>query len=77
MLIKHLIPYQFKIIRYYGFYRKKHKLHNKIRKLIPEEKRKARKELLKYYLSIFKSFNRNPYNCPKCDVLMEYVVEIT
>ena len=77
MLIKHLIPYQFKIIRYYGFYRKKHKLHNKIRKLIPEEKRKARKELLKYYLSIFKSFNRNPYNCPNCDVLMEYVMEIT
>lgn len=76
-LIMHLVPYQFKIIRYYGFYRKKHKLHDEIRKLISEEKRKLRKELLKHRLSILKSFDRDPYKCPKCDARLEYVTEIT
>lgn len=77
LIIKHLVPEQFKIIRYYGFYRKKHKLHNKLKLLIEKEKRDIRKQLLKYKTSILKNFNRNPYNCPKCDVKLNYIVEIT
>ena len=30
MLLRHLIRSNYKIIRYYGFYRKKHKLHDTI-----------------------------------------------
>jgi len=77
LIIKHLVPEQFKIIRYYGFYRKKHKLHNKLKLLIEKEKRHIRKQLLKYQMSILKNFNRNPYNCPKCDVKLNYIIEIT
>ncbi|MCI9276016.1 MAG: transposase [Clostridia bacterium] len=77
ILLNHLIPSQFKIIRYYGFYRKKHKLHDKMIMLISKEKRKFRKSLLKYEISILKSFKRNPYNCPKCDVKMNFIVEVT
>lgn len=76
-LLNHLIPSQFKIIRYYGFYRKKHKLHGKMVMLINKEKRNFRKSLLKFEISILKSFNRNPYKCPKCDVRMNFIVEIT
>lgn len=76
-LIKHLIPSQFKIIRYYGFYRKKHKLHDKMIMLIDKTKRNIRKEFLNHKLSILKSFKRNPYNCPKCDINMNFVCEIT
>ena len=77
LIIKHLVPEQFKIIRYYGFYRKKHKLHNKLKLLIEKEIINIRRQLLKYKMSILKNFNRNPYNCPKCDVKLNYVVEIT
>lgn len=38
ILLRHLIPYNFKIIRYYGFYRKKHQNHDKIIKVIDEAK---------------------------------------
>ena len=77
ILLNHLIPSQFKIIRYYGFYRKKHKLHDKMVMLISKEKSSFRKSLLKYEFSILKAFKKNPYNCPKCDVKMKFIVEIT
>lgn len=39
MILKHLIPNNFKIIRYYGFYRKKHPLHDKMVMMISAEKK--------------------------------------
>lgn len=77
LLINHLIPSQFKIIRYYGFYRKKHKIHDKMIMLINKEQCLFRKSLLKFEISILKAFNRNPYYCPKCDVRMNFIVEVT
>ncbi len=77
MLLRHIVPTQYKIIRYYGFYRKKHKLHDKLVLLIDKIKRPLRRQLLKYELSILKSFNRNPYDCPKCQTRMNFIVEIT
>lgn len=74
ILIRHLLPFQFKIIRYYGFYRKKHSIHNKMIPLIKQHCRKFRKQLLKYEVSISLAFKRNPYNCPKCDTKMNYVL---
>lgn len=44
MLLRHLLPYQFKIIRYYGFYRKKHSIHDKMIPLIKHHARKFRKK---------------------------------
>ena len=73
-LLRHLLPSQFKIIRYYGFYKKKHLLHPKMVPLIKPHSRIFRKSLLKYQASILLSFHRDPYNCPKCDTKMNFVL---
>ncbi len=77
MLLRHIIPKNYKIIRYYGFYRKKHKVHDTIVMLIDKIKIPFRRQLLKYELSILKSFNRDPYKCPKCNKRMNFVCLIT
>lgn len=66
MLLRHLLPSQFKIIRYYGFYRKKLAIHPKMVPLIKQHARKFKTDLTKYRNSILLSFNRDPYDCPKC-----------
>ena len=76
ILLRHLLPSQFKIIRYYGFYRKKHKLHSKMIPLIKPHCRSFRKQLLKHCLSVSLAFKRDPYNCPKCDTKMNFVLYI-
>lgn len=74
LLTRHIVPPQFKIIRYYGFYRRKHFIHNKMIFLIKKEVRSFRKSLLKYRASILLSFKRDPYFCPKCDSKMSFVL---
>ena len=74
ILLRHLLPSQFKIIRYYGFYRKKHSLHSKMIPLIKRHCCDFRKQLLKYQISISLAFNRDPYNCPKCNTKMNFVL---
>ena len=39
LLLRHVLPKNYKAIRYFGFYRKKPKLHNYIKKLIDDSKR--------------------------------------
>ena len=73
-LLRHLLPTQFKIIRYYGFYRRKHAIHSKMIPLIKEHCRNFRKQLLQYEISISMAFHREPYNCPKCDTKMNLVL---
>ena len=73
-LLRHLLPSQFKIIRYYDFYRLKHSIHLKMVPLIKEHCRKVRKQLLKYELSISMSFHRNPFDCPKCGIKFDFVL---
>ena len=76
ILLRHLLPSQFKIIRYYGFYRKKHSMHNKMIPLIKKHCRSFRRKLLKDEFSISLAFHRNPYNCPKRDTKMNFVLYI-
>ena len=77
LILRHIIPSQFKTIRSYGFYRKKLPLHDNINMLIKKEIRKFRKELLRHELSIIKSFNHSPYDCPKCSTRMNFLCFIT
>ena len=77
LILRHIIPTNYKIIRYYGFYRKKPKNHKDINKLINDEKRNIRKSILKYRMSIMKHFKKDPLYCPHCDVKMNYVILIT
>lgn len=75
MLLRHLIPSNYKIIRYYGFYRKKYKLHNKIELLIDFSSRRIKINSLRYENSIKQYFNRNPYNCQTCNVQCKFLCE--
>jgi len=77
LLVRHLLPYQFKAIRYYGFYRKKLSFHDKIRKVIREEIKKFRNELLSHRLSVLSSFGHDPYDCPKCETKLDFLCVIT
>ena len=74
MILRHLIPAQFKIIRYYGFYRKKVAIHPKMIPLIKEHAKKFKTELNKYRNNLLLSFNRDPYDCPKCGTRLLYSV---
>lgn len=60
ILIRHLIPENFKAIRYYGFYRKKRPLHNKLIKMVSENIMKIRKSTLNHKMCIMKFFKHNP-----------------
>lgn len=61
MLLKHLLPSNFKSIRYYGFYRKKLPIHDKMVMMIPFEKRNFNKSLLNYRVCLFRFFNVDPF----------------
>lgn len=64
-LLRPLLPTQFNIIRYYGFYRKKHSKHPKMIPLIKQHCRNCRnfrKHLLKYEVSISMALHRSSYN---------------
>ena len=76
ILLRHLIPENFKTIRYYGFYKKKHNLHETMNKMISNEKKKIRRQLLHHKICILKFFHYNPYDCPKCGLAMKYFCEI-
>lgn len=76
ILLRHIIPTQYKIIRYYGFYRKKLSFHDKIKLLVSEEKRNIRKSFLKHGISILTSFHRDPYKCPKCNTKLSYLFTV-
>ena len=73
ILLRHLIPYNFRTIRYYGFYRKKHENHDKMVKMVNEAKKMIRKQFLKHRLCLLKFFNRDPYSCPKCGTIYNLI----
>ena len=75
-LLRHLPPKDFKIIRYYGFYRKKDRNHDKMIKMVDEAKHFIRKQFNNHKICIIRYFNRDPYSCPKCGTQMKYACEI-
>ena len=77
LILRHLIPSNFKTIRYFGFYAHNHPFHDKIVKLISDEKKKIRKELLSHKLSVLNYFNRDPYSCPFCGALLNFSFVVT
>ena len=77
IILRHLIPSNFKTIRYFGFYAHNHPFHDKIIKLISDEKKKVRKEFLSHRLSVLISFNRDPYSCPFCGTLLNFAFVVT
>ena len=76
-LLRHLLLFNFKSIRYFGFYNKNDKIDDSINKIVKKEKISFRKSLLKWCNSITTSFNRIPIICPKCGHLMDLVYEVS
>lgn len=77
LLIAHLLPFDFKSIRSYGFYNKPSKISDDIARVISREKCKLRKGLLNWKNSILISFKRIPILCEKCNTLMEPIFEVS
>lgn len=76
-ILRHLLPSNFKSIRYFGFYSKNDKINCGVNTIIKKEKIPFRNSLLKWHNSILTSFHRIPIKCPKCGHLMELVYEVT
>lgn len=76
-LLQHLLPSNFKSIRYYGFYNKSSKLCDNIIRVISKEKIKFKRNLLKWKNLILTSFKRIPIKCPKCGHLMDFSFEVS
>lgn len=76
-LLRHLLPSNFKSIRYYSFYNKSTSLCDKLILLVKKEKRNFMHSLFKWHNSILTSFHRFPTRCPKCGTLMELCFEVT
>lgn len=76
-LLRHLLPSNFKSIRYYGFYNKPTSLCDKLVSMVKKEKIPFRRSLLKWKNSILTSFHRILCKCPKCGHQMELCFEVS
>lgn len=69
-LIIHIPEENFKTVRYYGIYSKKHKFHDKMIMLMKSHTKELRKKLSTWRMMILKDFDTDPLTCPKCGNLM-------
>lgn len=69
-LIIHIPNENFKTVRYYGIYSKKHKFHDKMIMLVKSQIHKLRNSLNSWRMMIIKDFDIDPLTCPKCGNLM-------
>ena len=69
-LIIHIPEQNFKTVRYYGIYSKKHKFHDKMVMLIQSPIKKIRDSLISWRLLILKDFGIDPLDCPNCGTTM-------
>ena len=70
-LIIHIPDTEFKMIRYYGIYSKKHKFHGKMIMMFNKQQLKIQKMMNRWQLSIMSDFHYNPLNCPCCNNKMK------
>ena len=77
-ILMHLLPSNFKTIRYYGFYNKNDKINEEIfNKLISSEQKEHLAKNLKWNTLCLLSFKRIPIQCPKCNNLMKALYTVT
>ncbi|MBR0426654.1 MAG: transposase [Clostridia bacterium] len=63
-LIKHIPDKNFKVVRYYGIYAKKHKHFKKLIRILNDNQVKVKELLRKWHFSIELSFKHDPTKCP-------------
>ena len=72
-LIIHIQEYQFKTIRYYGFYSSKtHKNYSQFKLLLDKEKLPFYKSLNRWRMMLISTFKKDPLKCPDCGTIMEF-----
>ncbi len=76
-IIIHIPEYQFKTIRYYGFYSKKSKFHDKMIMLVHPKKIEFARKFNKWFLLSLKTFNDSPLICSKCKTVMQFQYRYT
>ena len=76
-IIIHIPEYQFKTIRYYGFYSKKSKFHDKMIMLVHPKKIEFARKFNKWFLLSLKTFNNSPLICSKCKTVMQFQYRCT
>lgn len=76
-IIIHIPEYQFKTIRYYGFYSKKSKFHDKMIMLVHPKKTEFARKFNKRFLLSLKTFNDSPLICSKCKTVMQFQYRCT
>ena len=76
-IIIHIPEYQFKTIRYYGFYSKKSKFHDKMIMLVHPKKTEFARKFNKWFLLSLKNFNDSPLICSKCKTVMQFQYRCT
>ena len=73
----HILPSNFKSIRYFGFYNKSVKIDNESNTIIKKEKIPFYNSLILWKNSILTSFNKISIVCPKCGHLMDSFFEVS
>ena len=71
-IIIHIPEYQFKTIRYYGFYCRRSKFHDKMVMLVHPKKIEFARKFNKWFLLSMKTFNNSPLICSKCKTVMQF-----
>jgi len=71
-IIIHIPEYQFKTIRYYGFYSKKSNFHDKMVMLVHPNKIEFARKFNKWFLLSMRTFNNSPLICSKCKTVMQF-----
>ena len=69
-LIVHIPDENFKTVRYYGIYAKKHKFHDKMVLLIKHQTHFLRNSFISWRLMVLKDFDIDPIKCCNCGNLM-------
>ncbi|MHB8063788.1 MAG: transposase [Ruminiclostridium sp.] len=70
-LIIHIPDTEFRMIRYYGIYSKKHKSYGKMIMMFNKQQLKIQQMMNRWQLSIISDFHHNPLNCPCCNCEMK------
>ena len=71
-LIIHIPDENFKTVRYYGIYDRKHKFHDKMVMLVNKQIHKIRNSIISWRMMLLRDFDFDPLSCPKCGNQMKW-----
>jgi len=76
-IIVHIPDSNFKTVRYYGIYAKKHKFHDKMFMLVNNTFLSVRNQFSNWRMLILRDFDTDPLSCPYCGNLLFWQFRVT